>query len=112
MELFRKNKLYKLKAKNRGNTKLIKAIDKLISDVESANWIKQTDIKDSRQDADCIHSDGFYFFDINIHRTMILVVFEDNEATVIWTGSHDEYGKVFKGNKATIEKWLRAQKLI
>jgi len=43
---------------------------------------------------------------------MILVVFEDNEATVIWTGSHDEYGKVFKGNKATIEKWLRAQKLI
>lgn len=112
MELFRKNKLYKLKAKNRGNTKLIKAIDKLISDVESANWTNQTDIKESRQDADYIHSDGFYFFDINIHRTMILVVFEDNEATVIWTGSHDEYDKVFKGNKATIEKWLRVQKLI
>lgn len=112
MELFRKNKLYKLKAKNRGNTKLIKAIDKLVSDVESANWTNQTDIKESRQDADCIHSDGFYFFDINIHRTMILVVFEDNEATVIWTGSHDEYDKVFKGNKATIEKWLRVQKLI
>lgn len=105
MELFRKNKLYKLKAKNRGNTKLI-------SDVESANWTNQTDIKESRQDADCIHSEGFYFFDINIHRTMILVVFEDNEATVIWAGSHDEYDKVFKGNKATIEKWLRVQKLI
>lgn len=43
---------------------------------------------------------------------MILVVFEDNEATVIWTGSHDEYDKVFKGNKAIIEKWLRVQKLI
>ena len=43
---------------------------------------------------------------------MILVLFEDNEATVIWTGSHDEYVKTFKDNKTTIEKWLRIQKLI
>lgn len=112
LELLRKHKLIKLKNKNRGNTKLIKAIDKLISDIENANWIKQTDIKETRLDADCVHSDGFYFFDINIHRTMILIVFEDNEAIVIWTGSHDEYNKTFKGNKTTIEKWLRIQKLI
>lgn len=112
MELLRKNKLTKLKRKNQGNSKLIRAIDKLISDIESANWTKKTDIKSARPDADCVHSDGFYFFDINIHRTMILVVFEDNEATVIWTGSHDEYEKTFKGNKTTIEKWLRNQQLI
>lgn len=112
MKLLRIHKLIKFKNKNRGNTKLIKAIDKLISDIESAEWIKQTDIKNTRPDADCVHSDGFYFFDINIHRTMILVVFEDNEATVIWTGSHDEYDKTFKGNKTTIEKWLRIKKLI
>ena len=112
MELLRKNKLTKLKRKNQGNSKLIRAIDKLISDIESANWTKKTDIKSTRPDADCVHSDGFYFFDINIHRTMILVVFEDNEATVIWTGSHDEYEKTFKGNKTTIEKWLRNQQLI
>ncbi len=112
MELLRKHKLIKLKNKNRGNTKLIKAIDKLISDIENANWTKQTDIKETRLDADCVHRDGFYFFNINIHRTMVLVVFEDNEATVIWTGSHDEYDKTFKGNKTTIEKWLRVQKLI
>lgn len=112
MELLRKNKLTKLKRKNQGNSKLIRAIDKLISDIESANWTKKTDIKLARPDADCVHSDGFYFFDINIHRTMILVVFEDNEATVIWTGSHDEYEKTFKGNKTTIEKWLRNQQLI
>ena len=111
MELLRKNKLTKLKRKNQGNSKLIRAIDKLISDIESANWTKKTDIKSARPDADCVHSDGFYFFDINIHRTMILVVFEDNEATVIWTGSHDEYEKIFKGNKTTIEKWLRNQQL-
>ncbi len=112
MELFGKHKLFKLKAKNRGNTRLIKAIEKLISDIENANWTKQTDIKETRSDADCVHSDGFYFFDIHIHRTMILIVFEDNEATVIWTGSHDEYDKTFKGNKTTNEQWLRIQKLI
>ncbi|MDF1572964.1 MAG: type II toxin-antitoxin system HigB family toxin [Bacteroidales bacterium] len=112
MELLRKHKLIKLKYKNRGNTNLIKAIDKLISDIEKAKWNKQTDIKGTRPDADCVHSDGFYFFDINIHRTMILVVFEDNEATVIWTGTHADYDKTFKGNKKTIEKWLRVQKLI
>lgn len=112
MKLLRIQKLNKLKNKNRGNIKLIKAIDKLISDIESANWKNPIDIKETRPDADCIHSDGFYFFDLNVHRTMILVVFEDNEATVIWTGSHDEYDKTFKGNKTTIEKWLRIKRLI
>lgn len=112
LKLLRINKLNKLKNKNRGNTKLIKAIDKLISDIKDANWKKHTDVKESRPDADCVHSDGFYFFDLNIHRTMILVIFEDNEATVIWTGSHDEYDKNFKGNKVTIEKWLRIKKMI
>jgi len=112
LELLRKHKLIKLKIKNRGNTKLIKAIDKLISDIENAKWENQTDIKESRPDADCVHSEGFYFFDLNVHRTMILVIFDDNEATVIWTGTHDEYDKIFKGNKKTIEKWLRFQNLI
>ena len=112
MKLYRKYKLIKLKQKNRGNKKLASAIDKLISDIESAQWTKKTDIKETRPDADCVHSDGFYFFDINIHRTMILIVFEDNEATVVWTGYHTEYDKTFKGNKSTIEKWLRNQNLI
>ena len=112
MELLEIRKLNKLKNKNRGNQKLIKAIDKLILDVENAIWKKPTDIKETRPDADCVHSDGFYFFDLNVHRTMILVVFENDEATVVWTGSHDEYDKTFKGNKTTIEKWLRIKKLI
>jgi hypothetical protein len=43
---------------------------------------------------------------------MILIVFEDNEATIIWTGSHDDYDLTFKGNKKTIENWLRKQGLI
>jgi len=112
LDILSKDKLAKLKRKNRGNTKLINAVDKLISDLESADWVNKTDIKQTRPDADCIHNDGFYFFDINIHRTMILIVFEKAEAAVIWTGSHDEYDRIFKGNKKTIEKWLRNQQLI
>ena len=112
MELLRKYQLVKLKRKNRGNSKLIVAIDKLISDIENANWSKKTDIKLTRPDADCVHSDGFYFFDINIHRTMILIVFEQNKATIVWIGSHDKYDLTFKGNIKTIEKWLRNKQLI
>lgn len=112
MELLQKSKLIKLKKKNRGNIRLIQAIDELIFDIENADWNTKTEIKMSRRDADCVHNEGFYFFDINIHRTMILIVFEDDEAAVVWAGSHDQYDKTFKGNKATIEKWLRTQNLI
>lgn len=112
LKLLRKNILIKLKKKNLGNKKLSKAIEKLILDIETSNWTNPTEIKQIRPDADCVHSDGFYFFDINIHRTMILIVFEQEQATVIWAGSHDEYDKTFKGNKTTIEKWLRNKRLI
>lgn len=112
MKLLRKSILIKLKKKNLGNEKLTKAIEQLISDIENAKWETPYDIKKTRPDADCIHSDGFYFFDINIHRTMTLIVFEKDQATVIWAGSHENYDKTFKGNKATIEKWLRNKKLI
>ncbi|OYT12013.1 MAG: addiction module toxin RelE [Bacteroidetes bacterium 4572_112] len=112
MDLLQKRILIKLKKKNRGNSKLIDAIDKLMSDIETANWSKPIDIKINRPDADNIHSDGFYFFDLNVHRTMVLIIFEDNEATIIWAGSHTEYDNIFKGNKTTIEKWLRNKNLI
>ncbi len=112
MRLFEIRKLNKLKNKNQGNQKLIKAIDTLIIDIQNAKWDKQTDIKKIRPDADCVHSDGFYFFDLNIHRTMIFIVFDADEATVVWAGSHDEYDKTFKGNKTTIEKWLRIKNWI
>jgi len=109
LKLLRKNKLIKLKKKNLGNTKLISAINKLIDDIEKAEWKIKNDILKVRSDADCVHSDGFYFFDINIHRTMILVALEENEAVVLWVGSHNEYETTFKNNKKTIEAWLRNQ---
>ncbi len=82
-------------------------IDNLISDLESFNP-NDTHIKDIRNDADCVHSDGFYFFNTHIHRTLILIEFDDDgEATIIWAGTHDEYEQTFKNNKKTIERWLR-----
>lgn len=115
MELRRKDKLLKLKRKNLGNVQLTKAIDAMIEDIEKANWKSKQEIKDNRPDADCVHNDGFYFFNISIHRTMILIELDldeqddENQATVIWVGSHDEYEGTFKNNKGTIEKWLRSQ---
>jgi|SRR5690606_1316330 len=115
--------LTKLKKKNKGNSKLVKAIDNLTEDLEKAKWKNRDEVLHAREDADCIHSDGFYFFNINIHRAMILIVHtaDDSEnqneegsglANIVWVGSHDDYNRVFKNNKGTINKWLRDQGLI
>jgi hypothetical protein len=112
MRVVGKKTLFKLKRKNIGNRGLCDAIDKLICDLESFDP-KKNALKDVRDDADSVHQDGFYFFDIHIHRTMILIEIEDaGEATVIWAGSHQEYERTFKNNKSTIVKWLRANEYI
>lgn len=87
---------------------MTKAIDQLIKDIDENNWKNQTELNQTRKDADKVHSDGFYFFNINIHRTMILIEFDDNEATVVWAGSHKEYDTIFKNNRNTIKKWLKS----
>ena len=107
MDLIRKDKLLKLKRKNRGNVNLSKAIDKLIYDLESSEWKNKIEVIESRPDADRVHSDDFFFFDINVHRTMVLILFSEQEAEIIWAGSHSQYDTTFKGNKKTIETWLR-----
>jgi mRNA interferase HigB len=112
MRLTGKKKLEKLKRKNIGNTKLVLEIERLIKDIEENNWNDVDELKESRPDADCVHSDGFYFFDINIHRTLILIEIDDGEATVAWVGTHDEYETTFKNNKDTIAKWLRTNDYI
>lgn len=108
MRLTNKKILEKLKRKNKGNALLVKAIDNLLEDIEANDWEDQTELNQLRPDADKVHSDGFYFFNINIHRTMILIEFSDNEATVVWAGTHQEYETIFKNNKNTIKKWLRS----
>ena len=67
MTLDRKDKLIRLKAKNKGNKLLTDAIDDLIKTIESKQWKTKEDVKADRPDADQVHSDGFYFFDINVH---------------------------------------------
>ena len=99
--------LLKHKKKNKGNKRLGIEIDKLISDLERYSPSEKS-FFDIRKDADLVHANGFYFFNIEIHRTLILIVFEKKyEATVLWVGSHDEYERTFRNNKSTIEKWLR-----
>ncbi|OQX77376.1 MAG: addiction module toxin RelE [Bacteroidetes bacterium 4484_276] len=107
MDLIRKDRLLKLKRKNQGNVKLSKAIDKLIGDIESSEWKNKLEVIESRPDADRVHSDNFFFFDIYIHRVMILIAFNEHEAEIIWVGDHADYDSTFKGNKRTIETWLR-----
>jgi hypothetical protein len=107
MRLIGKKLLIKLKLKNRGNKPLSDAIDLLVQDIEGLDSSIST-IENVRKDADRVHSDGFYFFDIHIHRVFVLIdLDEDGEATVIWVGSHDEYERTFRNNKYTIKNWLR-----
>ncbi|MDN3643595.1 type II toxin-antitoxin system HigB family toxin [Lutimonas halocynthiae] len=108
MRLINKKALEKLKRKNRGNRLLNKEIENLINDVESNNWKNQLELSQTRPDADCVHNGGFYFFNISIHRTMILIEFNDSEASVAWVGSHQEYDRTFKNNKRTIRNWLKS----
>lgn len=107
MRILGKKTLLKVKKKNIGNKKLCAEIDQLIIDLETFNPGEKS-LYDIRSDADCVHSDGFYFFDIHIHRTLILIELDDEgEATIVWAGTHQEYEATFKNNKSTIEKWLR-----
>lgn len=108
MRLTRKDILLKVKHKNKGNINLRKAIDELISAIENHQWKTKEEIIASRPDADQVNNEGFFIFDINIHRTMVLVeMHEDGEATVVWAGTHDEYDRTFKNSKRVINKYLR-----
>ena len=113
MEIVGRRLLEKLISKNKGNVSLVNEIDELIKTIEENNFKNQTELKQIRPDADCVHNDGFYFFNINVHRTLILIEFEiDGEAKILWCGNHDEYETTFKNNKNTIKKWLKNRKLI
>ena len=109
MRLINKKKLEKFKRKNKGNKLLSKGIGDLIKAIESNNWENGLELIGTRTDADCVHSEGFYFFDITrADRTMILIEFDENEATVVWVGNHDDYITTFKNNKNSIKTWLKS----
>ena len=108
MRLLNKKLLLKLRRKNRGNQVLEREIASLIDLIERNSWKNQRELKGYRGDADCVHPDGFYFFNISFHRAMILIELEENEATVVWAGTHQDYRRIFKNNKTTIRAWLKA----
>ena len=104
--------LEKYLKKKRGNQKLKVSIDKLVDTLENANWSTPEEIRDARPDADRVHPNGFYFFNISVDRTMILIELEEDQASIVWCGSHQEYESTFKNNKNTIRKWLQSKKWI
>ena len=109
MRVIGKRILLKLKKKNLGNNKLGREIDKLIEDLEGFKPEGKR-IGEIRNDADCVYGEEFYFFNISVHRTLILIEYDDEgEVTIVWAGTHQEYEREFKNNKSTIEKWLRSK---
>ena len=111
--MINKDRLLKYQRKNRGNTKLINEIEKLFKDLDEGSWKTPEELKKLRIDADCVHSNGFYFFNIADHRTMLFILFkEDEEPECVWVGNHKDYEKAFKNNKSNIEKWLRNKEYI
>jgi mRNA-degrading endonuclease HigB of HigAB toxin-antitoxin module len=108
LRIINKHILGKLIRKNRGNLQLMKSVQQLISDIENNDWKTPHELTEKRPDADCVYGGEFYFFNINIHRTLILIEFEENgDATIVWAGSHDDYEQTFKNNRNVIKKWLR-----
>lgn len=112
MKLLNKKLLKKHLNKNRGNKSLAKAIEKLIDDFELNSIKTVEELIKIRSDTDKIHPDNFYFFNLKDHRTMILVLFDEDESTILWCGNHDKYELTFKNNKNTIRKWLKSKKQI
>lgn len=109
MNVIGKDVLIKLRSKNRSNTRLVQAIDQLMTDLNNDSATSAEQFLETRKDADKVHNKGFYFFNLHIHRTLLLIDVMDNEATVVWAGTHEDYKAIFKNNKDTIEKWLRAR---
>lgn len=112
MKLLGIDLLTKFLKKNRGKLILKKSVDKLKKDFKDNNWKDFLDLKNTRPDADKVYNDEFIFFNIGSDRTMILVDFAEEEAEVVWIGTHDNYTSLFNNNKATIKKWLKKKGLI
>lgn len=110
--MLNKKLLKKLLNKKKGDKALSKTIFKLVQDFEDNNIETVEDLLSIRPDADKVHADGFYFFNMKDSRTMIMIVSEDDQAAILWCDSHDKYELTFKNNKSTIKKWLKNKNYI
>jgi hypothetical protein len=109
MRVINKKIFFKLIQKNKGNVRLKKEIEMLLAELESSRIGSLEDLNTFRKDADKVHNDGFFFFNLHIHRTMVFIKIDDfEEAEVVWVGTHQAYEQVFRNSKEVIEKWLRS----
>ncbi|QRR03560.1 type II toxin-antitoxin system HigB family toxin [Dyadobacter sandarakinus] len=98
-----KDILFRFLKKNRGDSRLVDAATQLIKDLEEAEVKSLDHLYKLRNGVDKVHNDGFYFFDVNLHRALILVRFFADRAIIVWFGSHKQYMSTFKNNKNSIE---------
>lgn len=112
MHIVNKHMLIKYKAKNLSNNRLIREIGILIDELENKQIMSSRDLIRIRKDADRIHSADIYFLNLYVHRVMVKMEFDDGWAIILWIGSHEKYVATFKNNKDTIEKWLKANKIL
>ena len=112
MDIINRRILEKYLRKKFGNKKLRGELEELLTTIEGANWKHPEDMKKSRPDADRVHGDGFYFFNISSARTLILIEIEESQATIVWCGTHAEYELTFRNNKNTIRSWLKTRNWI
>jgi mRNA interferase HigB len=107
MEIIGLKHLSKYQKRNKGNKVLntsIKAFEKEVKNLKIEN------LSEVPSQWDKVHNDGFYFIDITgKERLLALVEVEDNELTILWFDDHVRYETIFRNNKNTIEKWLRAR---
>ncbi len=86
----------------------MKSLDAFVQLLEVFEGDEQ-DFRHMRPDADRVHNDGFWFVDLNSHRTLVLLHFSEGLAEFVWLGNHADYERIFKNNKSEIESWLRAR---
>ena len=84
MNILGKGHLIILKHKNQGNIKLLIAVDKLIQDLESGKIGSAESLQKIRSDADKVYNSGIYFFNIHIHRALLIIEFNKLQAKVLW----------------------------
>lgn len=109
MQIEEKRILTRWQYKHRGNRRLTDAIDKLIRDLEALEPDTYENLLKDRKDMDQVHSDGFFFFNVENDRVLLMIQLQEQYVTIIWIGTHPDYERIFKNNKATIEKWLRSE---
>ena len=106
MELIDLKILNKHLSKNKGNLRLRRDVDKLKILLRDNNFNSYQELKKVRKDADNVHEEVAFFFNIHSHRILVQIDFEHYKAIILWVRNHNRYDRFFSGGKRAIKKLL------